>query len=72
MDEHEVAFNTSKNVSDDDCISNVSNDDFSTRGDVFNVLTKKVLPENISKSFINIETIGRTRYESFVVEKLEG
>lgn len=68
LDEHEVAFTTIETTTEGDEQST----NFSKRGDVFNVLTKKVLPESVAKSMINIEKIGQARYQSFITEKLEG
>ena len=38
---------------------------------VFSVLTKKVLPQKTTKTFLKVEEIGQERYESFVTEKLK-
>ena len=39
---------------------------------IFNVLTKKVLPQKTAETFLKVEETGQECCESFVTEKLEG
>ena len=45
---------------------------FDESENVFNVLTKKVLPQKPAETFLKVEEIDQERYELFVTEKLEG
>ena len=45
---------------------------FDESGNVFDVLTKKVLPQKTAEAFLKVEEIGQECYESFVTEKPEG
>ncbi|XP_066919527.1 uncharacterized protein [Clytia hemisphaerica] len=72
LDEHEVVFSTKETTPNQSNEDNTEADSFGDGGDVFNILTKKVLPVKISKSLIQIEEIGQSRYRSFLTEKLEG
>ena len=39
---------------------------------VFNILTKKVLPQPSAERFLDVQKIGEERYECFVKERIEG
>ena len=45
---------------------------FETCGEVFNILTKKVLPENLAQNFLSVKEIGEQKYWDFVNERLLG
>ena len=45
---------------------------FETCGEAFNILTKKVLPENIAQNFFSVKEIGEQQYWDFVNERLLG
>ena len=70
---HEVAFNVNATNELESSEGN-ENDTPETeiKDDVFNVLTKKVLPDKMAETFIKVEEIGEKRYKSFIADKLEG
>ena len=43
---------------------------FDESENVFNVLTKEVLPQKTAEPFLKVKEIGQECYESFVTEKL--
>ena len=45
---------------------------FETCGEVFNILTKKLLPENLAQNFLSVKEIGEQKYWDFVNERLLG
>ena len=70
---HEVAFNVNATNELESSEGN-ENDTPETelKDDVFNVSTKKVLPDKMAETFIKVEEIGEKRYKSFIADKLEG
>ena len=46
--------------------------DQSKAPDVYNVLTKKVLPHKVTETFLSLKRIGQLKYDKFVKERLLG
>ncbi|XP_066916048.1 uncharacterized protein [Clytia hemisphaerica] len=72
--EHEVFFliNTTNELESNEVNENADTPETETKDDVYNVLTKKVLPDKMAETFIKVEEIGEKRYKSFIADKLEG
>ena len=43
---------------------------FGTCGELFSILTKKVLPANLAQNFLSVKEIGEQEYWDFVNERL--
>ena len=53
-------------------VMNAFNVSFNNSSNVYNIFTKKVMPQQFATKFLNLENIGEEKYHKFLEEQLNG